>query len=58
MIATSNDIQERCWVCNLEVYALVFWSRNFGLKTQKELYRHGIDEMAYENQLYELEERN
>ena len=49
MIATSNDIQERCWVCNMEVYALVFWSRNFGLKHQKELYRHGIDEMAYEN---------
>ena len=32
MIATSNDMQERCWVCNLEVYTLVFWSRNFGLK--------------------------
>lgn len=58
MLAPSNDIQERCWVCNLEVYTLIFWSRNFGLKHQKELYRHGIDEMAYENQLFEIEERN
>ena len=33
MISTSNDEQERCWVCNKEVYSLVFWSREFGLKT-------------------------
>ena len=58
MIATSNDTQERCWVCNLEVYSLVFWSRDFGLKHQRELYQHGIDELAYENQLWELEAMN
>ena len=39
MIATSNDSQERCWVCNLEVYSLVFWSRDFGLKTQREFFK-------------------
>lgn len=33
MIATQNDTQERCWICNLEMYSLVFWSRDFGLKT-------------------------
>ena len=58
MIATSNDEQERCWVCNHEVYSLVFWSRDFGMKQQSELFKTGIDEMAYENQLYELEKRN
>ena len=58
MIATANDSQERCWSCNLEVYSLVFWSREFGIKHEKELFRDGIDEMVYENQLYELEQRN
>ena len=32
MIATANDSQERCWSCNLEVYSLIFWSREFGVK--------------------------
>lgn len=32
MISTANDEQQRCWVCNLEVYSLVFWSRDFGMK--------------------------
>ena len=58
MISTATDSQERCYVCNLDMYSLVFWSRNYGMKQQKELFKHGIDEMAYENQLFELEERN
>ena len=58
MIATANDAQERCWVCDLECYSLVFWSREFGLQQQKELRRQGIDELVYENQLFELEARN
>ena len=49
MISTANDSQERCWVCNLETYSLVFWSRDFGLKKQQELKNIGIDEMAMEN---------
>ena len=58
MISTSNDSQERCWLCNLEIYSLVFWSRDFGVQSQSQLMKQGIDEMAYENQLYEIEERN
>ena len=58
MIATANDAQERCWVCDLECYSLVFWSREYGLKQQKELRKQGIDELVYENQLFELESRN
>ena len=58
MIATANDAQERCWVCDLECYSLVFWSREFGLAQQKELRKQGIDELVYENQLFELEARN
>lgn len=58
MIATQNDEQERCWVCNKEIYTLVFWSRDFGLKTQHELEMQGIDEMACENAVFELECRN
>ena len=49
MISTANDSQERCWLCNLEIYSLVFWSRDFGVQSQSELMKMGIDEMAYEN---------
>lgn len=55
MISTSQDPEERCWVCNQDVYTLIFWSRDFGIKTQMELERQGMDEIAYENLLYELE---
>jgi len=57
MIATEQDPEERCWVCNQDVFSLVFWSRDFGIKSQCELEKTGIDEIAYENQLFEIEKR-
>ena len=58
MISSANDSQERCWVCNLEMYSLIFWSREFGLQTQKDLAKQGLDELALEEHFYELEQLN
>ena len=55
MISSAHDSQERCWVCNLEMYSLIFWSREFGLQTQSELAKQGLDEMELEEYFYEIE---
>lgn len=34
MISTSHDEHDRCWVCNGEIYTLIFWSREFGFLKQ------------------------
>ena len=58
MISSAIDSQERCWVSNLEMYSLIFWSREYGLQTQRELAKQGLDELTLEEHFYELEQRN
>ena len=45
-------------MCNFKIYTLVLWTRRFGLKTQEQLIAQGVDEIIFENQLYEIEHRN
>ena len=45
-------------MCNLEVHSFIFWSRAFGVEDLDKKLKYGLDELAYENQIYEIEERN
>ena len=45
-------------MCNLEVHSFIFWSRSFAIEDLDKKLKYGLDELAYENQIYEIEERN
>ena len=45
-------------MCNLEIFSLIFWTRDFGKTSQAHAIANGVDELVLENQLYEIESRN
>ena len=58
MISSDRDQKQRCWMHNLDVYTLIFWTRQFGQMTYGQLIEKGFDEVDFENQIYEIQKRN